>query len=100
MGPGWFFQVMQAHYGIPGELAEGGQIMAVYVPATLVGAACYANCDGSTVPPVLNANDFSCFLNAFASNSSYANCDGSTTLPVLNANDFACFLNAFASACQ
>ena len=29
-------------------------------------AACYANCDGSTAAPVLTANDFQCFLNAFA----------------------------------
>ena len=28
-------------------------------------AACYANCDGSTTPPLLNANDFGCFLNRF-----------------------------------
>jgi hypothetical protein len=27
---------------------------------------CYANCDGSTVSPVLTANDFQCFLNKFA----------------------------------
>jgi hypothetical protein len=62
-------------------------------------AACYANCDGSSATPVLNANDFQCFLNAFASGQSYANCDQSTTAPVLNANDFQCFLNAFASGC-
>ena len=60
---------------------------------------CYANCDGSTVSPVLNANDFQCFLDAFAANSSYANCDGSTVGPVLNANDFQCFLDMFAGGC-
>jgi hypothetical protein len=27
---------------------------------------CYANCDGSTAPPVLNINDFICFTSAFA----------------------------------
>jgi hypothetical protein len=26
----------------------------------------YANCDGSTVAPVLNVDDFTCFINAFA----------------------------------
>src|SRR5262249_6696471 len=25
-------------------------------------SACYANCDNSTNPPILNANDFQCFL--------------------------------------
>lgn len=62
-------------------------------------ADCYSNCDGSTVSPFLSANDFNCFLNAFAASQSYANCDGSTVTPVLNANDFLCFLNKFASGC-
>src|SRR5262249_29885737 len=34
---------------------------------------CYSNCDGSTTPPVLTANDFQCFLNRFAAGDSYAN---------------------------
>ncbi|MFN0134163.1 MAG: S8 family serine peptidase [Phycisphaerales bacterium] len=69
---------------------------------------CYANCDGSTAAPVLNVNDFTCFLNRFASAGSlgvaaqvadYANCDRSTTPPVLNVNDFVCFLNRFGAGC-
>jgi hypothetical protein len=60
---------------------------------------CPANCDNSTTPPVLNVNDFACFLNKFASADPTANCDCSTTSPVLNVNDFACFLNEFASGC-
>jgi hypothetical protein len=62
-------------------------------------ASCYANCDNSTVAPVLNVLDFSCFLNKFAAGDPYANCDGSTTAPVLNVLDFACFLNKFAAGC-
>ncbi len=61
---------------------------------------CYANCDLSTAAPVLTANDFQCFLNAYAMGSNYANCDGSTTVPVLTANDFQCFLNAYAAGCN
>jgi hypothetical protein len=72
-------------------------------------ASCYANCDQSTTPPVLNAGDFSCFLNAFRAAgslplsgqiASYANCDQSTTPPVLNAGDFSCFLNRFRAGCN
>jgi hypothetical protein len=33
---------------------------------------CYPNCDASTTPPILNVQDFSCFLNAFASGETYA----------------------------
>jgi hypothetical protein len=70
--------------------------------------ACYANCDGNSIDPVLNVEDFTCFINEFASGLTlqpeqqiehYANCDGSTTVPVLNVEDFICFINAFAAGC-
>jgi hypothetical protein len=70
--------------------------------------ACYANCDGSTTAPVLNVDDFSCFVNEFAAAqalplsqqvTSYANCDASTAAPVLNVDDFTCFINRFAAGC-
>jgi hypothetical protein len=60
---------------------------------------CYANCDGSHAAPILNVNDFSCFLNKFAVGDPTANCDGSTAPPVLNVNDFSCFMNRFAAGC-
>jgi hypothetical protein len=60
---------------------------------------CYANCDGSTTPPVLNVADFSCFLGRFAAGDPYANCDGSTQPPMLNVADFSCFLGKFAAGC-
>jgi hypothetical protein len=65
----------------------------------LAAASCYANCDGSTTPPVLNINDYICFQSRFASGDSYANCDGSTAAPILNVNDFICFQSAFAQGC-
>jgi hypothetical protein len=70
---------------------------------------CYANCDGSTTPPILNVEDFTCFINEFAAASQlphaqqlahYANCDQSTTPPVLNVEDFTCFINQFAQGCR
>jgi hypothetical protein len=70
---------------------------------------CYANCDGSTVSPILNVDDFTCFINEFAAGSNlplaqqithYANCDGSTISPALNVDDFTCFINAFAQGCR
>ncbi len=60
---------------------------------------CYVNCDLSTSPPVLNINDFACFINYFAAGHPYANCDGSTTAPTLNVLDFACFVNRYAAGC-
>src|SRR6185436_13965192 len=77
-----------------------GNYTIAFTGACFVAAnACYANCDGSTSNPVLTANDFQCFLNAYAAGDSYANCDGSTNNPVLTANDFQCFLNLFAAGC-
>jgi probable HAF family extracellular repeat protein len=61
---------------------------------------CYANCDASTAAPFLNVQDFSCFLQRFASGDPYANCDGSTQAPILNVLDFSCFLQRFASGCR
>jgi len=61
---------------------------------------CYPNCDASTSSPILNANDFLCFLSAFAENQPYANCDGTTSPPAHNVNDFICFLTAFATGCS
>jgi hypothetical protein len=66
---------------------------------TTTGPTCYANCDGSVASPVLNVNDFICFLQRFAAGDTYANCDGSTTPPVLNVNDFVCFQSQFAAGC-
>jgi hypothetical protein len=66
----------------------------------LAPCPCYPNCDGSTTPPVLNVQDFACFLNNFAAAATQANCDHSTTPPVLNIQDFSCFLNAFAAGCS
>lgn len=64
------------------------------------GEFCYANCDNSTTPPVLNVIDFQCFLSKFAGGDPYANCDGSTVPPVLSANDFMCFLNSYGAGCS
>jgi hypothetical protein len=69
---------------------------------------CYANCDASTVEPVLNVDDFTCFINEFAQAqtlpheqqvTAYANCDQSTIAPALNVDDFTCFINQFAQGC-
>jgi hypothetical protein len=69
---------------------------------------CYANCDGSTQHPILNVDDFTCFINEFAAAQvlphaqqvvHYANCDDSTVAPALNVDDFTCFINYFAAGC-
>jgi hypothetical protein len=76
-----------------------GQSTPVVMDTGTITIPCYANCDHSTVAPVLNVQDFSCFLTRFASGDPYANCDGSTQIPVLNVQDFSCFLTRFAAGC-
>jgi 6-phosphogluconolactonase (cycloisomerase 2 family) len=69
---------------------------------------CYPNCDGSTVEPILNVDDFTCFISEFSAAqalpheqqlTAYANCDGSTIAPVLNVDDFTCFITRFSAGC-
>ncbi len=57
---------------------------------------CYNNCDASAAAPVLNVNDFMCFLNAYARRDPYANCNVDA---VINVADFICFMNKFAVGC-
>jgi hypothetical protein len=66
-------------------------------PAPVIG--CYANCDGSTAAPVLNIDDFVCFINRYSAGDPWANCDGSTAQPILNVDDFMCYLNHFVAGC-
>jgi hypothetical protein len=70
---------------------------------------CYANCNQSISTPVLNVEDFACFVNQFSAGyllphhqqlGHYANCDRSTTPPALNVEDFACFIREFAQGCD
>jgi hypothetical protein len=90
---------------VGGNTSNTAQSIAIYGCPPLT---CYANCDGSTTPPILNVEDFTCFINEFAAATAlpheqqlthYANCDSSTTPPVLNVEDFTCFINRFAQGC-
>jgi hypothetical protein len=92
------------HATAAGDLVVGGYFFTAGDQASpylakLSFPTCYANCDGSTVQPVLNVLDFNCFLNRFSAGDTYANCDGSTVPPVLNVLDFNCFLNRFSAGC-
>jgi hypothetical protein len=83
-----------------GKMAGGGLELSGGYWGQDDAVACWANCDQSTIAPILNVQDFSCFLNEFAAGHASANCDESTVAPVLNVQDFACFLNKFAAGCS
>ncbi len=62
--------------------------------------SCYADCDTTTGPGILDIFDFLCFGNRFASNDPYAcDCDTSTGPGVCDIFDFLCFGNAFSAGC-
>jgi hypothetical protein len=111
--PGQQFTVLTATGGITGTFSSvlppsgspaGFSFEPVYSTNSVViqvgAAVCYANCDGSTISPILNVADFSCFLQKFSAQDPYANCDGSNIPPVLNVADFSCFLQRFAAGCR
>ena len=61
---------------------------------------CYADCNSSTGPGVLDIFDFLCFGNSFDQGNPYAcDCDTSTGMGVCDMFDFLCFGNAFAAGC-
>ena len=80
--------------------SPSGMFNLVEINANPPAPTCYANCDGSSVAPVLNANDFQCFIDRYVGGTAYANCDGSSVAPVLNANDFQCFINKYVAGCS
>lgn len=82
------------------SITQGNNILtSFYVDDVSIDMDCYANCDGSSQTPILNVNDYQCFLNAYAAGRPYANCDGSSIPPVLNVSDFMCFLNRYTQGC-
>lgn len=79
--PSWSFNATTGVYTFNGNTVPGNPTISVYLPtncritrlevikpntnyvfAITAPALCYANCDGSTTPPVINAADFACFL--------------------------------------
>jgi probable HAF family extracellular repeat protein len=92
---------------ITGLMVDQSFMEQAYI-ARLAFLPCTANCDNSTSSPLLNIDDFTCFINQFAAAAAlphgqqlthYANCDSSTIAPVLNIDDFTCFINRFAQGC-
>ncbi len=61
---------------------------------------CYADCDQSTGPGVLDIFDFLCFQNSFVNGKPYAcDCDTTTGQLVCDIFDFLCFQDAFVGGC-
>jgi hypothetical protein len=65
LGPGMFIVADQAHYGIPGEIVEGGQLLAMYNPASalsnpevILQGNSVTIADGDTTAAIADNTDF------------------------------------------
>jgi hypothetical protein len=96
-GPPMTYDSTRGRVVLFGGTGPGGGIRDTW--EYVCGGTCYANCDGSTIPPILNVADFVCFQQLFAAGNPAANCDNSTIPPVLNVADFVCFQQHFAAGC-
>src|SRR5437763_420412 len=82
--------------GLPGDLAGANPVGLRLYP---IGAtiACLVNSRSFGV--IANRPELS-ITAVLSAPPCYANCDASTALPILNVNDFSCFLNRFAAGCS
>jgi len=80
---------------VGGEFIEAGGVPANHI-ARWKCDSCYADCDTSTSPGVLDIFDFLCFQDAFVTMDPYADCDGNSVFDVF---DFLCFQDAFVTGC-
>jgi hypothetical protein len=95
----WIPDGPQAGLYAAGYFKIAGSVLSSHIARWACGSRCFTNCDGSTISPILNVNDFICFMNSYAAGQTYANCDFSTVPPILNVNDFVCFMNRYAAGC-
>lgn len=85
-----------------GEDAAGELYMAEFLAGRVfrIEPRCWANCDGST-SPILDVDDFLCFMHLFQIGDAYAcDCDTTTGVGLCDVFDLLCFANAFAGGCS
>ena len=93
LGLGWFIANMQAHYSQPGELVEGGQLYAFYVPSAV--GSCMSDLS-SPLDGQVSGDDLAILLSNWSSSGrSDVNRDGTT-----DASDLGLLLNSWGSCGQ
>lgn len=91
IGPGWFMIDNQSHYAMSGELAEGGQVMALYYPGAVQLCPADANADG-----FIDGADYGSFVEQFESGADSADFNGDGFLDLF---DYIDFVAAFEKGC-
>lgn len=91
IAPGWWLLDMQAHYASTTELAEGGQLMALYIPET---NPCPADFDGDNF---VTGADYDRFVRAFEAGYISADFDHDGFVTGV---DFDAYVQAFEGGCS
>lgn len=93
LGLGWFIGNMQAHYSQPGELVEGGQLYAFYLPSAV--GSCMSDLS-SPLDGQVSGDDLAILLSNWSNpGRSDINRDGTT-----DASDLGLLLNSWGSCGQ
>jgi hypothetical protein len=106
LGSGWWMLNMQAHYTVNQNfLAEGGQLMAAFVPETVQLCEVDVGGQGGVTTPDgrLDNNDFAAFITLFFNNDTRVDVGSQGGVigkdGMLDNNDFAAFITIFFSGC-
>jgi hypothetical protein len=91
IGPGWFIINNQSHFSIPGELVEGGQLMALFYPGAVQLCPADFNADG-----FIDFFDYDRYVDAFETGTAGSdfNRDG-----FIDFFDYDAFVGAFEAGC-
>jgi hypothetical protein len=81
-----------------GVFISGNPPLPIALPL-IRAAVCYANCDASTVAPILSASDFIAFSTATRRGIRTPTAMCRRLRRVLNVGDFTCFINKYAAGC-
>ena len=93
LGLGWFIGNMQAHYTMPGELVQGGQVYAFFAPQAV--GSCMSDLS-SPLDGQVSGDDLAILLSNWSSSGrSDVNRDGTT-----DASDLGLLLNSWGSCGQ
>lgn len=83
LGPGWFIINNQSHFSIPGELVEGGQLLAMFDPAAVKLCPADFNADG-----FVDFNDYGGYVTSFETGTVGADFNLDNFIDFFDYNDY------------
>ena len=93
LGDGWFLLNVMAHYSIPGELVEGGQILAMYVDPSYMPGHCIGDFNNDNA---VDGDDVIAFFTDWDANAIAADVTGDSAV---DGDDVIAFFEHWDSGC-